>query len=159
MEIAENTIITLNYVVLNEKQIIIDNTYANSPLKFIYGKGRLPPGLEIRLKGLRPGDKKKIIIPADQGYGRRNKDLIIKVHKSELPEEKYQIGSKFRRINVNLKGDLFIVKGYIGDWICLDKNHPLAGIDLTYNVIIIAVDLVKLPNRKTVKEQPCLKII
>lgn len=162
MEIAENTITTLNYVMLDQKQTIVDDTYANSPLKFTYGKGQLPPGLEIRLKGLRPGDKKRIIIPAEHGYGLRNKELIIKVHKSELPDQKYKIGSKFRRLNVeNIKlgGESFVVKGYVGDWIYLDKNHPLAGFDLSYDVIILAVDSIKLPNSKTVKEQLCLKIV
>ncbi len=159
MRIAENTIITMNYVVTGKDRNVIDNSYANSPLKFIYGKGRLPPGLESRLKGLRLGDKKKIIISAEHGYGLRNKKLIIKVHKNELPKNEYKIGTRLRRLNANLKGDLFIVKGYLGEWVYLDKNHPLAGLDLTYNVIILSVDSVKPSKQKATKEQPCLKII
>jgi FKBP-type peptidyl-prolyl cis-trans isomerase 2 len=105
------------------------------------GRGDFPRGLEKQILGLGPGQSKTIYVSAEQGYGERKKELVLRLKKSALPSDiEIKIGSKIRRHKTIFESELFTVQGYIGDWVYLDRNHPYAGIDLNYNVHVIDVN-------------------
>lgn len=96
------------------------------------------PGLERALEGLKASDKKTILVPPSEGYGLRDKNLVLKIHRDELPAQEIKVGQKFRKGGFSdEETELFRVSGFIGDWIYLDKNHPLAGEELHYKVDIL----------------------
>jgi FKBP-type peptidyl-prolyl cis-trans isomerase 2 len=137
--VGENTVVTLNFVVRDEEQDVLDDMYAKTPFKFVFGQGDLPPGLEEGLAGLGTAQSKTIIVPTDQAYGERIKDLVIRIPKSQLPSEDCVVGTRYRRLNAEGESELFTVMGYLGDWVYLDRNHPWAGKQLEYEVHIVEV--------------------
>ncbi len=141
MNITENSIVTMYYTIEDTSGNILDDTYANTPIKFQIGRGEFPIGLERQIIGLSPGQRKTINVPTEEGYGKRKKELIIRVKRDELPSDiEIKVGSRIRRYKTIFESELFTVQGYIGDWIYLDRNHPYAGIDLNYTVHIIEVN-------------------
>jgi FKBP-type peptidyl-prolyl cis-trans isomerase 2 len=141
MHVTENSIVTMRYTIEDVSGDVLDNTYANTPIKFKMGRGDFPQGLEKQILGLGPGQSKTIYVSAEQGYGERKKELVLRLKKSALPSDiEIKIGSKIRRHKTIFESELFTVQGYIGDWVYLDRNHPYAGIDLNYNVHVIDVN-------------------
>jgi FKBP-type peptidyl-prolyl cis-trans isomerase 2 len=137
--VGENTRVTLNFVVRDDTDSVLDDMYETTPFQFIYGQGDLPPGLEQGILGLTAGQTKKIVVPPDQAYGKREQDLVIRIHKDKLPSEDCIVGSRYRRLNADGESELFTVMGFLGDWVFLDRNHPWAGKQLKYQVRIVKV--------------------
>ena len=137
--VGENTVVTLNFTVRDEEQDVLDDMHAKTPFKFVFGQGDLPPGLEEGIAGLTAAQSKTIAVPADRAYGDRNKDLVIRIPRSQLPSEDCDVGTRYRRLNAEGESELFTVMGYLGDWVYLDRNHPWAGKQLEYEVHIVEV--------------------
>ena len=141
MHITENTIVTMRYIVEDVSRNLLDDTYANTPIKFKMGQGDFPKGLENQMMGLKSGQSKVVHVLAEEGYGKRKKELILKVSRHELPSDiEIKVGSRIRRYETIFESELFTVQGYIGDWVYLDRNHPYAGLDLNYKIHIVDVD-------------------
>ena len=137
--VGENTVVTLNFVVQDEEGNVLDDMYERTPFKFVFGQGDLPPGLEEGIAGLPAERSKRIVVPPDRAYGERNKDLVIRVPRAQLPAEDCVVGTRYRRLNADGESELFTVMGYLGDWVTLDRNHPWAGKQLVYEVRVVEV--------------------
>lgn len=62
--------VTIQYIGKFLNQLEFDNTYKQSALTFTFGNpGQVIKGLEIALKGMREGEKSKIIIPSQLAFG------------------------------------------------------------------------------------------
>ena len=137
--VGKNTVVTVHFIVRDEEGNVLDDMYQKTPFKFVFGQGDLPPGLEEGIAGLPAGQSKRIEVPPSRAYGERNKDLVIRIPRAQLPAEDCVVGSRFRRLNADGESELFTVTGYLGDWVYLDRNHPWAGRQLVYEVQIIEV--------------------
>ena len=131
----------MRYIIEDVSGNVLDNTYANTPMKFQMDRGDFPLGLKNQIMALGPGQSKTVYVPAKQGYGERKKELILRVNRRELPSDiEIKVGGRIRRYETIFKSELFTVQGYIGDWVYLDRNHRYAGIDLIYKVHIVDVN-------------------
>lgn len=137
--IKENTVVSMHYTLKDIAGKTIESTYDKKPFEFLCGRGMIVPGLERALLGLKPGDKKTIVVPPSEGYGSKDKDLVMKLHRNELPEEHVIVGREFRRVYSDGRSEVFRVTGFVDDWVYLDKNHPWAGKELHYEVEILEV--------------------
>ncbi len=137
--VGENTIVTLNFVVRDEDGNVLDDMYEKTPFKFVFGKGDLPPGLEEGIAGLSAEQSERIAVPPSRAYGERDKDLVIRIPRTQLPSEDCVVGARYRRLNADGESELFTVMGYLGDWVYLDRNHPWAGKQLVYEVRVVEV--------------------
>ena len=142
MLVNNKSVVTIRYLIKDVLGNILDDTYYNTPVRFKIGSGAFPYGFEEQLKGLKKGMSAQFKLLPEKGYGQRRKDLILKVEKKELPGvENFKVGDLYRKFNENLESDLFVVKGFIGNWVYLDQNHPFAGKELLYEVQIDNVEL------------------
>jgi FKBP-type peptidyl-prolyl cis-trans isomerase 2 len=137
--VGENTVVTLSFVVWDEEGHVLDDMYERTPFKFVFGQGDLPPGLEEGIAGLTAGQSKRLVVPPARAYGERNKDLVIRIPRAQLPSDECVVGTRYRRLNADGESELFTVMGYLEDWVYLDRNHPWAGKHLVYEVRIVEV--------------------
>jgi hypothetical protein len=73
--VQPNSHVTVEYVLKDDEGEILDasNAEDGEPIEYVHGYGMLVPGLEAALVGSEaPGDKKKITVSADEGYGERD---------------------------------------------------------------------------------------
>jgi FKBP-type peptidyl-prolyl cis-trans isomerase SlyD len=97
------------------------------------GSGQIIPGLERQIVSLKQGDKKKIEVPAIEAYGVRDKTKIIRVPLEQLPSKTVKVGDRFSG-GQDAHAPVFVVTEVSATEATLDCNHPLAGVDLTFDV-------------------------
>jgi FKBP-type peptidyl-prolyl cis-trans isomerase SlyD len=139
MQVAKNKVVSIDYKLTDGSGKMIDSSENHGPLLYIQGTGNLIPGLEKELEGKTAGDHLKVTIPAKDGYGERNDSLCQSVPKSQFEStEALEIGMQFE-VETE-EGELVVsVTKIEGDMVTVDGNHPLAGVELHFDVTIKAV--------------------
>ena len=81
----------------------------------------------------------RVMVPAKKAYGERDPAQIHRVKRALLPVEgELKVGDQFQT-DTDRAAPVVTVQAIDGDEILLDANHPLAGVDLTFDVEITAV--------------------
>ncbi len=119
---------------------VFDTSNDRDPLGFKLGGGQVIPGFEEAVLGMTVGESKKVNIPMDKAYGRRNEDLVITVPRDQVPPDiKPELGLKLQMGGPN--GEIIMVEVVdVGDeTISLDANPPLAGQDLNFEIKLVEI--------------------
>jgi len=138
MKIEKDQVVSMHFNVTDSEKTEIDTTYPNDPLSFIQGSGLLVVGLEEALYGLQAGDKKSVDLSAEDAYGLRHEQLVQAMPKEMFDGMEVDVGMQFRATTDDGEQTVIVVE-VSDESIVVDGNHPLAGIDLTFNVEIIDV--------------------
>ncbi|MBI5607856.1 MAG: peptidylprolyl isomerase [Deltaproteobacteria bacterium] len=140
MKIAPNTVVAMNYELrLGDDDEVIDAS-SDGEFFFLVGHHNIVPGLESELLGLAKGDKRKISVAPEQGYGTRDESKVIALPRSALPKDfVIEIGLPLEL--EDQQGNAFPVwiAGTHEDDVVLDGNHPLADETLHFAIEIVEV--------------------
>jgi len=113
----------------------------SGPMEFVIGEGALIAKFEEAVIGLEPGQSVKVRIEADDAYGQRSEELVAVVERSEIPADvNPQVGDQMEVVMENGNSMPVMVTGATDTTITLDANHPLAGMDLTFDIRLIEID-------------------
>jgi FKBP-type peptidyl-prolyl cis-trans isomerase SlyD len=137
MIMSETTrVIAFNYVLKNSHGELLDASEANQPMPFMEGKQQILPALEEILVQMNEGDKKQVTLAAKDAYGEFRQDMIMHVPKEELAHIKIEVGS---HLQLQLEKQMRVVRvTEIGETqVTLDGNHPLAGVDLVFDIEVV----------------------
>jgi peptidylprolyl isomerase len=109
-------------------------------LNFKIGDGKVLPGLESQIVGMKDKEIKKIMISPEDGYGQYNKDLALRVERKNFPHDiNLTVGRTVQYQNRDGERVNFVVNAVDEKTVTIDGNHPLAGLNLTYNVELLEV--------------------
>lgn len=133
MKITHLSVVTLDYTVSDSSGEVLDTTEGREPLVYLHGSGYLVPGLENALYERAAGDSFELAVPAADAYGEYEESLV-----QEVP------GELFDGMEV-AEGDTFVADTDDGhrpvtiievseEFVKVDANHPLAGMDLHFKV-------------------------
>jgi FKBP-type peptidyl-prolyl cis-trans isomerase 2 len=127
---------------LDNGEIFIEVT-PDKPMTVKLGESELPPTLELGVIGLKKGEKKKIRVSPDEGYGPRLKNLLHELDKERFsnriePKPGMILSQKVERDGVEQQVPVTVIE-VKDDKVVLDYNHPLAGHHLTYDLEIIDI--------------------
>lgn len=131
-------VITFHYHLTDTENNVLDSSLEREPLSYLEGAGQIIPGLEQALGLLNERDKRKITVPASEAYGERDERYIVSVPRKDLPQEEIQIGDEFLPEQQE-DAHPFRVIEIAEDYVVLDANHPLAGVDLTFDVEVVNI--------------------
>lgn len=139
MKIAKNKVVAIDYTLTDPKGEVLDKSSQGQPLHYIQGAGNIIPGLEKALEGKSQGDTLKASIPHAEAYGPRDEDLL-----QEIPREHF---SEIKELKVGMELEaeseegirVITVTKVEDDKVTVDGNHPLAGMDLTFDVTVVTV--------------------
>jgi peptidylprolyl isomerase len=113
---------------------------AGGPMEFVIGQGNLIPKFESAVIGLEPGQNIKVTIEADEAYGQRAEEMVAVIERSEIPAEmKPQIGDHLEVIMQDGTPMPVMVTEVTETAITLDANHPLAGMNLTFDIRLVEI--------------------
>ncbi|MEX0331902.1 MAG: peptidylprolyl isomerase [Puniceicoccaceae bacterium] len=139
MQITSNQVVTMHYTLTNPAGEVIDSSEGKAPLAYLHGHGNIIPGLEKQLEGKVVGDKLKAEVPAAEGYGERNEEMVVEAQRSQFPEGvNLEAGMRFQA-QTPAGPRIAEIKKVEGDTVTVDTNHPLAGVDLTFDVEIMEI--------------------
>ena len=119
---------------------VFDTSVEREPLEFTMGEGKVIPGFEEAVKGMKVGQSKTVTIPVDDAYGPRRDDLILEIERTQLPENlNPEVGQRLQMEQANGRQSIVTVTDVSQKTITLDANHPLAGEDLTFELKLVEV--------------------
>ncbi|EPG66647.1 peptidylprolyl isomerase [Leptospira wolffii] len=128
-------VVTFHYTLKDKEGNLIDTSEGSHPLSYLEGTGQIITGLEDEIKGLNAGDKRVISVDADKAYGPKDPEKVFDVPKSQFPEgEVLSVGMMFQTDEPDVVYTITEIKG---ETIIVDGNHPLAGVDLIFDVQIV----------------------
>ena len=139
MNISENCVASIHYTLTDGEGKVIDTSEGQEPLAYLHGAGNIIPGLENALLGKTVGDKFNVSIPAAEAYGTRDDSMI-----QELPSNMFsgidniEVGMEFHAETEHGLQVVTVTK-VEGDMVTIDGNHPLAGVDLTFDVEVAEI--------------------
>jgi FKBP-type peptidyl-prolyl cis-trans isomerase SlyD len=124
---------------------LIEKVEKNSPLTFLYGKGKMLEHFEKHLENLKTGDLFDFKLTAEQAYGPVTEDAIV-----DVPLQAFEVEGKVDENIVKLGNTIPMMDSYgnklhgivleIADSnVKMDFNHPLAGEDLHFKGKVVEV--------------------
>jgi FKBP-type peptidyl-prolyl cis-trans isomerase 2 len=137
--IEKGNIVSVHYTGRVTDGETFDSSEGKEPLKFQVGSGQIIPGFENAILGKNVGDTVTVNIPANEAYGEIREDLIIKVNKDQLPGE-VEVGQSLSADADNGQTVNVIVREINEDHVIIDGNHPLASLDLTFDISVVEVE-------------------
>ncbi len=126
-------VVSFHYTLTDADGKMLDSSSGREPLTYMEGVGQIIPGLEKELANLKKGDKRKISVAAAEAYGLRDEAKIIKVPRETLPAQGIKVGDRFTGGD-DPHAPIFVVIESSETEVTLDANHPLASVDLTFDI-------------------------
>ncbi len=131
-------VVAFHYSLTDPHGNLIDSSEGGEPFRYMEGLGQMIPGLETQMTSLKQGDKRRLQVPHGQAYGERDETLVLEVPRDKFPVQELQIGDKFQ-VGNSPGGPPMTVADFNDKTVILDGNHPLAGVDLTFDVEVVEV--------------------
>ena len=133
-----NKVISFHYTLTDSTGKTLDSSAGGEPLTFLEGGGQIIPGLETHLRAMKAGDKKNVTVKAKDGYGEKDPGNIVEVSLDKMPTRGIKVGDRFRAGD-GPHAPVVTVTKVTDTHVTLDGNHPLAGMDLTFDVEITEI--------------------
>jgi FKBP-type peptidyl-prolyl cis-trans isomerase 2 len=134
-------LVTVHYIGTLDNGRIFDQRDKDEPLMFTIGAGEVFPKFEDQIVDMSVGEVKNIHLPAEDAYGLRLDENLLRVARDLFPQDKkLSIGQK---LNIELGGNsqrVMRIRNVDDDTVLLDGNHDLAGCDLTFALELVAID-------------------
>lgn len=140
MLIGPGARIRLHFTIELESGEVVDSTREKSPATFEYGDGSLLPGFEQALLGLSAGDRSRVRIAPEQGFGMHNPSNLQRYSVADFKDIELEPGLMISFSDPSQGGLPGLVASIDGERVIIDFNHPLAGKMLYFEVEIIAVE-------------------
>jgi len=140
LTIAKNQVVSMHYTLTDNAGNVLDSSDEGTPLSYLHGAGNIIPGLEEALAGKAEGEQVQAVIAPEEAYGEPQPDLV-----QVLPREAFQgvdqvePGMRFQAESADGSTRQLTVTGVEGDEVTVDANHPLAGVELHFDVQVVGV--------------------
>jgi FKBP-type peptidyl-prolyl cis-trans isomerase SlyD len=138
MRISKDKAVKIHFTVTDSDKNEIDSTPENEPLEFIHGNGLLIEALENALTGHEPNDKLMLELNAEKAYGPRQKALLQAMPIAMFDGMEVEPGMQFRATTDDGEHSVIVLE-VDDEQIVVDGNHPLAGLDLIFDIEVIDV--------------------
>ena len=140
LTIGDGMVVSTHYTLTDNDNTVLDSTDESGPMVYLHGAENLIPGLEDALAGKTVGDKFKVSIDAEDGYGEVLTELMQIVDISTFEGvDTVEPGMQFESESEDGEFELIVVKHVEGNEVTIDSNHPLAGLTLNFDVEVIDI--------------------
>jgi len=134
MRIEKDTVVTLNYELLDSSDNIIEKT--DTPISYLHGGyGGIFPMVEEALHNMEIGYSCLVSMEPENTFGEYDSELIRIESRSSFPEN-VAVGMQFEGSTEGLDDEddimIYTVTDVADDKVVVDGNHPLAGMLLKF---------------------------
>jgi len=138
--ISEGKVVQLAYVLKSDAGEVLDEADSSDPFVYLHGADQIVPGLEAALEGCKVGDKKSVKVEPEEGYGEEDPALVLKVNRSQFPKDvELEEGMQFESELADGSDVVFTVEAIDGEMVSVNGNHPLAGVNLNFDVEVLEI--------------------
>lgn len=147
MKIDINTVVSLHYKLTNQQTgEKIEETLVDRPMQFLYGVERVIPAFEESIHGKTAGESVQISVKAKDAYGNRQENMVVDIPNEVFFDESGKINTEHIFVGAMVPmtdPDGRHIRGTVLEMqpqsVRMDFNHPLADIDLNFDVTILSV--------------------
>lgn len=139
MVICDKKVVTLDYTLTDNADQIIDQS-KDGTFAYLHGAHNIIPGLEKALLDKKVGDSLKVSISPEEGYGLRDDSMIqeVSIDMFETADQ-VQVGQQFHAQGPEGHDIVITVTKVENDSVTIDGNHPLAGVQLNFDVTVVDI--------------------
>jgi len=140
MEIDNNAVVSMSYLLENGNGELLDSSQGQLPLVYMHNTNAILSSLERELTGKKKGDAVDVVLYPEDAYGYAKEELL-----QTLPLERFEgialsVGMRVKASNKHSgEMELMTVAQIDDDTVVVDSNHPLAGQILHFNISIVDV--------------------
>jgi FKBP-type peptidyl-prolyl cis-trans isomerase SlyD len=139
MQIGDQKVVTIHYTLTDNEGRVIDKSDDGS-FAYLHGARNIIPGLESALAGKSAGEQVNVSVAPEEGYGTRDDSMMQQVPKSMFEDgSQIAVGSQFHAQGPNGEMLVVTVMEVHDEHVVVDGNHPLAGVDLNFDVTVVDV--------------------
>jgi FKBP-type peptidyl-prolyl cis-trans isomerase SlyD len=138
MQIAKNSVVTLNYTMFDEQGTIIDKN--QQPIVYLHGGyDNILPAVEAALDGQNPGQLISVTMQPDEAFGEFDPSLVHEEDVGLFPPD-LEVGMMFETRDPETEESAqFRVTAIDAGMVTVDGNHPLAGMVVRFDAEILDV--------------------
>lgn len=130
-------VVSFHYTLRDPSGRVLDTSAGADPVTYLEGAGQIIEGLDEQLRLAPAGEKARVVVPAEKAYGVPDPSQVQRVKRELLPVDgELKIGDQFQT-GPDRHAPVVTVRAIEGEEVLLDANHPLAGVDLTFDVEIV----------------------
>ena len=119
---------------------VVETTEGKNPIEYVQGEGKIIPGLEKALEGLKAGEEKKVTVAPEEAYGPVIQEAIKDIPKANFPADfAYEVGMVIELQDPEGNAYPGVVQEIKDEAVVVNFNHPLAGQTLNFDVKIVSV--------------------
>ena len=119
---------------------IFDTSMQREPLEFTLGGGEIIASFEQAVLGMTAGESKTATILVDQAYGPHHTERMIDVERHHLPPDlQPELGQRLQMTRPDGTTITVVVTTITETQVTLDANHPLAGQDLIFDIMLVEI--------------------
>ena len=133
--ISHGYFVSFRYSFKNSVGVLLD-TSRREPL--LHDATQHRTGLERTFYGRWTGDRFNVVVPPSEGYGHVESEERLSVPRAELPEA-IHLGMPLMLEGGEGHPESARIVEITDDEVVLDRNHPLAGVTLHFNVEVVCV--------------------
>jgi FKBP-type peptidyl-prolyl cis-trans isomerase SlyD len=139
MQLTKDKVAIINYTLKDKEGEVIDKS-TDSTFGYLHGAKNIIPGLENALEGKEAGYKTNVVIEPEDAYGERSLEQIQRVPLSMFPDDaEIKEGMQFEAQSSEGTPVIVTVTAIENGEVIVDGNHPMAGIQLHFDVELVEV--------------------
>jgi FKBP-type peptidyl-prolyl cis-trans isomerase SlyD len=138
MKVSTHSVVSIHYTLTDNAGVVLDSSSGRDPLNYIQGLGHLIQGMEEGMMDKQAGDKFQLKISPEKGYGLRNEEMVQQVPLSAFGTQEIKPGMQFEA-GTDEQRFLVTVTEVGTETVKVDGNHPLAGVELNFDIEVIGV--------------------
>ena len=131
--------VRVHYTTLRKNGEVVESTAGGDPLLITVGQGKVMRGLEEALEGMSAGESKRVTLPPDKAYGRRDPSAVSRFSRDTAPIGGSVTEMQREVVNQGTSDEFSIVT--TDRRVNLDRNPHLAGEE-----IVLQIDVVEIEN-------------
>ncbi|MFN8179187.1 MAG: peptidylprolyl isomerase [bacterium] len=136
--IKAGSTVYFNFVMKADGKVVQDSHGKQPTPSYQQGDPRVFPALQTALLGLKPGDKKTVTLKPEEAFGPRDSTAIQTVPRANIPNaDSLHVGEVIGGMDQGRRFSATVLAIGKND-IKLDRNHPLAGKTVTFEVEIVS---------------------
>ena len=137
--ISKDRVVSLKYVLTSTEGEVLDRSEEGEPLEYLHGHQNIIPGLENALTNHQVGDKLKVEVAPEQGYGEYDEEKSFAIQRSHFGDAPIQEGFMVELTPDNGPPFHARITAIHDEVVEMDANHPMAGMQLHFDVEVLAI--------------------
>lgn len=139
MIVSRNSIVSLHFKLTDSNGNLLESTEGSEPLEYMHESSGLLPALESALTGHQAGDVVSVKINHVEAYGEHHAELVQVIPLRAFGEQAPVVDTMFKAKGKDGESQLLKITEVHESHVVVDANHPLAGLDLVFDVGVVSV--------------------